>query len=271
MPLLNTAETVGQLEAQLLQSSLLALHARDSLPSSTSLYSDATYQVKAKMSAYEVEMDKSVLKLIQLACKNEKHQQAVDLAKMLHTSAGLSGAIKIANLYAISALVERFETLKDVKDGIYGSSKRDRLEQQKREGKYAHLVDNRVIPDSALQMGNGSTSAGQGPNPLSVPFEAASRPKKTAKNVFSDAKAAPKPRAAPIQRQSAVIAGNGADSDDEPMHFDDEDDEDQVNSRQESVMPQDSMPPSSMPVRARKSAFFLLLPVSNSLTCGLFF
>lgn len=253
IPLLNLGEPGGQLESQLLQSSLLASHARDSLPASTSAYSDATYQLKAKVSAYEVEMDKSVLKLIQLACKNEKHQQAIDLAKMLHTSAALGGAVKIANLYAISALAEKFKGLKNKKDGVYGSVRRDRAEQQKREGKYAHLVDNRTIPNSALQIGNGARN-GPGLNPLSVPFGAApSKPKKTIKSVFSDSTVPVKPKTVPVQRQSTIANGSGADSDDEPMHFDDEEDESQQDGQQHSVMPQESMPPSSMPVRARES------------------
>lgn len=254
MPLLNLSEPGGQLEAQLLQSSLLASHAKDSLPASTSAYTDATYDLKAKVSAYEVEMDKSLLKLIQLACKNEKHQQAIDLAKTLHTSAALGGAVKIANLYAISALAERFERLKDEKDGIYGSARRDRAEQQKREGKYAHLVDNRTIPDSTLQIGNGSRQ-GAGLNPLSMPFGVApTKPRKTVKTVFSDSTVPVKPKTVPVQRQSTIAQGAGADSDDEPMQYDDEDDEPAQGVRQDSVMPQDSMPASSMPVRAREFA-----------------
>lgn len=203
-----------------------------------------------------MEMDKSVLKLVQLACKNEKHQQAVDLAKMLHTSAALGGAVKIANLYAISALAERFEQLKDVKDGIYGSSRRDRAEQQKREGKYAHLVDNRTIPDSGLQIGAGTRGDrhGAGLNPLSLPFGATSKPKKTAKSVFSDSTVPVKPKSVPVQRQSTIANASGADSDDEPMHFDDEDDEAAQLGREESVMLQESVPASSMPVRARECA-----------------
>lgn len=229
-------------------------HAKDSLPASTSAYSDATYELKAKVSAYEVEMDKSILKLIQLACKNEKHQQAVDLAKMLHTSAALGGAVKIANLYAISALAERFERLKDEKDGVCGSARRDRAEQQKREGKYAHLIDNRTIPNSALQIGNDPRQ-GAGLNPLSMPFGAVpTKPKKTAKTVFSDSTVPVKPKTMPVQRQSTIAHGAGADSDDEPMHYEDEDDEAAQGGRQDSMMPPESMPASSMPVRARKPA-----------------
>lgn len=249
IPLLNLSEPVGQLEAQLLQSSLLSSHARDSLPSSSSAHSEALHQMKAKVQSYEVEIDKSVLKLIQLACKNEKHQQAVDLAKMLHLSASLGGAIKIANLYAISALEERFQIMKDAKDGIYGSAVRDRLEQQKREGKYAHLVDNRTIPDSALELGNKPRSVAQSANLLSMPFSESTKPKKTAKNVFSDANAS-KLRTPPVQRQSTIAAGNGADSDGEPMHFDEED-ENAQDGREDSVMPLESVQ-SSMPVRARE-------------------
>lgn len=243
--MLKIEEPIGEAEAKLLQATLLATNARDALPASTSSYTEETYALKAKAASYEVEMDKSVLKLIQLACKNEKHQQALDLGRLLNTSKALAGAAKIANLYSMSGVASRFETMQDAKDGLYGREKAD----QKRDSKYAHLVDSRTIPVAATgQLPNSRDIGRQGPNPLSMPFETSAKPKKTAKTVFSDM---PAPKAKPVQRDSVIAHGNGGDSDDEPMHYDDADDGQSV--RQDSVMPMDSsMPPSSMPIRQRK-------------------
>ena len=199
IPLLEPADAKSLIEISLLQATLLGGHARDSMPPSSSVSSRTPecQALKSKIAAYDVEMDKSILKLLQLACKAERQQQALDLARTLSTTVGLHGAIKIANLYSLSGLVTRFETLLAVREGTYGSSSwRENIAH--REGKYSHLVDNRAVPDSSIQLGAVHANHQANGNSLSKPFEAAAprvRQKKTAKNVFSamPEKKAPEP------------------------------------------------------------------------------
>ena len=246
LPLLEPSDAKTEIESKLLQTQLFCSHARDCLPgtsgSSVSLSSEAM-ELKARVSAYDLEMDKSVLKLVQLACKSERQRQALDLARSLSTSAGLSGAIKIASLYSLAGLVQKFENLRDVKEGLYGSSAwRDREAQKKREGKYAHLADFATVPDSALQIpaggltnghphGQGHANGASGANLLSMPFDNSSvraKPKKTARNVFS---AIPeKPRAPlPTPTQDSEM------QDDESSYRYDEADGDVMDESQDSM------------------------------------
>lgn len=51
----------------------------------------------------------------QFACKAEKSQRAIDIAKSLHLSRSLDAAVKIATHHRMPALAERFNQIKEVK------------------------------------------------------------------------------------------------------------------------------------------------------------
>lgn len=220
IPLLEPADPKSVLEISLLQASLLGGHARDCLPVSSgpAARTPEAQVLKAKIAAFDVEMDKSVLKLIQLACKAERQQQALDLARTLTTTAGLNGAIKIANLYSLAGLVGRFETLLAVKEGTYGTSSwRDTA--ARREGKYAHLVDARTVPDSTIQLGAISGTSASPSRSFAHSQQRAPKQKKTAKNVFSamPEKKAPEPTQSQVsdfQYEDSQMLQDGQDGGD---------------------------------------------------------
>lgn len=175
IPLLNAAESgaAGEWEAKALHTSMLASHARDCLPADDSLSaSSEAYELKAQASAYDTEVEKSLLRLLQLACKADKQQQAIELARMLNTTHALNGAIKLAGLYHLSGLELRFRSMLEAREG---RGWRRTAEKRKRESKYAHLVNDSVIPDSSGDLsgeaGDVSRHSLRGANPLSMPFE----------------------------------------------------------------------------------------------------
>lgn len=236
IPLLEPADAKSVIEINLLQTTLLGGHARDCLPSSSGPASRTAeaQALKARIAAFDVEMDKSVLKLIQLACKAERQQQALDLARTLTTTAGISGAIKIANLYSLAGLVGRFETLLAVREGTYGTSSwRDTL--ARREGKYAHLVDARVVPDSTVHLGAGSLSPPRQRSAIDGPSHRPVKQKKTAKSVFS---AMPEKKA-PAPAQSQVSDFQYEDS---QMLNGEDAPEDSIAVTEESMQVEDSEP-----------------------------
>lgn len=258
VPVVDNSTPSGLLEASLIQTSLLANHARDSLPSSSSIStSDAVYETKALVTSYDREVDKTLLKLIQLACKADKPGQALDLARMLNSVTALEGARKIADLYHHGGLREKIENLKDAREGDPG--RKDRTERMKREGKYAHLVDNTIVPDSGLEIPraahhavNGSRgSSGLDANALSRPFDSASTKKrkaKTASNVFSDA-----PARMQQQRSSTSFAPVESDEGEEdthahlreasePVYYDDDAEEDDLAGNESMNVDGDRMP-----------------------------
>jgi len=224
IPLVNVQESVGESEAAYVQLDIISSHLRDCLPSLSAAQTSQSYELKSKISVYELEMDKSILKLLQIACKADRQQQALDLARTLSSSRALTGAKRLAGTYSLKALEMRIDDMIAAKEGHAGAAYRERQEKQKREGKYAHLVDERVIPDSSIELADVSVRSG---NPLAMPFaNGKKREKKTAKNVFSDMSApAKQPEvAAPVSR---ILQGNGAESeeDNEPFAYEREDTE----------------------------------------------
>ena len=185
LPLLNLAKPVGENEAKLLHASIIAAHARDCLPPS-SPYDSVSRDLKMKITAHDIEMDKSLLKLILLACKSERQQQALDLAKMLSSSSSLQGAVRIGNLYSLNRFVSQVEEIQSARENSHGSSWREKQEKRKRDGKYAHLLDSRTIPDSSMELGAVRLANVTTPNLLALPFESKKRTEKSSQSVFPD-------------------------------------------------------------------------------------
>ena len=62
--------------------------------------------------ALDMEADKALLQLIQLACKSEKYARALDAARNLHSEATLDAAIQIASFFHLPNLGERMESVR---------------------------------------------------------------------------------------------------------------------------------------------------------------
>ncbi|KAF7727677.1 hypothetical protein EC973_007232 [Apophysomyces ossiformis] len=110
MPTLENHTDSGKLEEQYLRTHIMTLHERDEAEATGT--EDEYFR---EFSKADMDMDKALLQLIQLACKADKVQRALDLASALHSSRSVDAAIKIASFHHITNLAERFTRIKELK------------------------------------------------------------------------------------------------------------------------------------------------------------
>jgi chromosome transmission fidelity protein 4 len=103
----------------------------------------------------ELQVDKHLLQLISTYCKAERLEAALDAVLLLSQTASLNAAMKISDFFALPALSERIDLIRAAKTGEDPDSA-----ASKRESKYAHLNDERTIPDpvSRANGANGRSS-----------------------------------------------------------------------------------------------------------------
>ncbi|KAJ2244839.1 DNA polymerase alpha accessory factor Mcl1, partial [Coemansia sp. RSA 455] len=111
VPLLNADTQVGQQEAKYLASRLFIEQQRGEAERTGSEYPGGA----SVLARDELEQDKLLLRLIQLACKSEKTQRAMDLAMMIELEKSFDAAVKIAVFLKQSSLAERLMRLRETK------------------------------------------------------------------------------------------------------------------------------------------------------------
>ncbi|KAL7409536.1 WD40-repeat-containing domain protein, partial [Mrakia frigida] len=115
MPLLNMANSAGQLEESFMRQNIEALALRDSQASSSSSTS-SLYEDSDDLYRLELSMDKHLLQLIQTACKADKLARALDAARMLNSVKSIESAVQIAGFYHLPGLKEKITALREVKE-----------------------------------------------------------------------------------------------------------------------------------------------------------
>ncbi|KAI0695530.1 WD40-repeat-containing domain protein, partial [Cytidiella melzeri] len=93
------------LEEHIARESMLLDILRDGLPDDELTTDDIARR--------ELALDKEIIQLIQVACKNDKPGRAIDLTKLLHHNASFGVALKVAGFYHLIGLQEKMEMLKE--------------------------------------------------------------------------------------------------------------------------------------------------------------
>ncbi|GAA6064056.1 hypothetical protein JCM10212_006792 [Sporobolomyces blumeae] len=147
-PLLNLDANQGQFEEKLLRESVFVAHRRDGAPPDDYVY-------KSTLAHEELQIDKSALQLISAYCKAERLEAALDAVLLLSQPASLAAALKVASFFALPALAERIELIRAAKTGEDPDDA-----ASKRQSKYAHLTDERTIPDAYARTNGSDRSRG---------------------------------------------------------------------------------------------------------------
>ncbi|KAM0747338.1 hypothetical protein T439DRAFT_350138 [Meredithblackwellia eburnea MCA 4105] len=145
-PLLRQDVQQGQLEEVYAREMMFIANRRDGVDAED-------FTLKATIARQELDTDKHLLKLIQTACKAENLRAALDATLMLSQPNSLEAAKKIAAFFSLPALEERIERVTEEKSGL-----RQAQDQHKRELKWAHRVDDRVIPYASDARNNSSAN-----------------------------------------------------------------------------------------------------------------
>lgn len=83
----------------------------------------------------EIELDKSIIKLIQAACKADKAPRVLELTRRLHFTHSIAAASQLAGFYKLIGLQEKIDTIKRWREDGQNSAeeareRRRRLEQE---------------------------------------------------------------------------------------------------------------------------------------------
>nr|XP_019008454.1 chromosome transmission fidelity protein 4 [Kwoniella pini CBS 10737]OCF47235.1 chromosome transmission fidelity protein 4 [Kwoniella pini CBS 10737] len=141
MPLLNMDNQQGKLEESLVRGHLVLSTLTDSVDP------DIDYQIKEK----EVSLDKEYLQLVQIACKADNLQRALDVARLMHNPGTIEAAAKVAAFYHLPGLQERIVAVKTEKE-------RRKREKKNRPRAAEYTPSSLPIPPST----NGSASTSRG-------------------------------------------------------------------------------------------------------------
>lgn len=124
------------------------------------------YSLKSTLARQELEADKHLIKLIQTACKAENLPAAFDATLMLSQPGSLGAAAKIAAFFHLPTLEERIARAVEEKAGGRRGD-----EENKRELKWTHRVDERTILAPTAGSGREGASGWFGSTPMSSTFQ----------------------------------------------------------------------------------------------------
>lgn len=126
-------------------------------------------------------MDKEMLQLVQGACKADNLQRALDVARLMHHSATIEAAAKVAAFYHLPGLQERIQGIKGEKEKEKREKKREATRASEKGYRYSspppEKATSRQFSDFAPRTANRRSFAGAGVNRDSTP--AASCPPST--------------------------------------------------------------------------------------------
>ncbi|ORX57544.1 WD40 repeat-like protein [Hesseltinella vesiculosa] len=108
MPTAAMDNQYDTLEEALLRKRVNTMHERDEASAT-----DTAEQYAPELMQADLDMDRFILQLIQMACKNGRLNRALDLAQTLHMARSMDAAIRIAARDQHSALAERMVDIKE--------------------------------------------------------------------------------------------------------------------------------------------------------------
>ncbi|TPX35470.1 hypothetical protein SmJEL517_g02056 [Synchytrium microbalum] len=135
MPLFQLDGPSGPLEEKYLRASLFAKHYKNDAERKEELPMRENDLHKRK-----VDMDKTLLQLIQLSCAGERMTRALDLCTMLQLPRSVDGAIKLAVHHHMPALAERMNLIKEAKMIKQKEDEEDMSERRARSLQYQSLI-----------------------------------------------------------------------------------------------------------------------------------
>ncbi|KAI9300642.1 hypothetical protein BJ944DRAFT_244010 [Cunninghamella echinulata] len=108
MPTVATDTKYDDLEESYLRRRITTLHEKDEADATNS-----HQEYESELIQADLEMDKALLQLIQLACKSDRFERALDLVNALHLSRSVDAAVQIASHHKLTTLAEKFITIKE--------------------------------------------------------------------------------------------------------------------------------------------------------------
>jgi chromosome transmission fidelity protein 4 len=125
----------SQTQGRFLRDSVISGHVRDGA-------APGDINAQARLKAAAVQMDASLLKIMQITSKGDRLEQALEAARLLTQIQSLDAAAKLAAFFHQPGLQERVLLIKEARSG------EDAFEKERRESKWSHLIDNRTLVDS---------------------------------------------------------------------------------------------------------------------------
>ncbi|CAG8519553.1 8949_t:CDS:10 [Diversispora eburnea] len=114
IPLLEMDKQFRQYEEKVMRLTMITRFEFDEAKAKNTLE-----QEREKIRQKNTEIDKTLLELINLSCKEDKLQRALDLVKLLSTAKSLDLAIKIATFHKKSILADKINQLKEIEYYYY--------------------------------------------------------------------------------------------------------------------------------------------------------
>ena len=159
----------------------------------------------------EVALDKELLKLMQMACKADRLERALEIARLLTHPASLDAAVKLAAFFRLGGLQDRIERLRE---------RQGPSQPEKRESRWAPLADERTI--------SGPVSNAPAKRPmvdlLAMPFETEKRARAASARPVEPRPRAPAAPTMPPRRSDDSGLGS---SEGEPIAFEEDDEEEE--------------------------------------------